>query len=291
MEPIKPGEVVTYDIDRLREFIARCEWRWARTMVDIPHEYIYRGRCALTDDEYYYFLKAQVYCGEKEWYGRKLNSYLYIDGYKYWTMGDYIPENNTMNRQKVFNEFDLLPDPCPQYYSDEDLVLIANVLRQFDTNIFDAGCGDGRVFKHIGIAPKQYYGVDPSKKAVARFRESNEGMYQRICTRPFEEVSDKWMKTECVVVALFGSASYLMTQYLQMVAKANKPHFLMFFREGFIPAVLESTHTFQRKEEDLRRLFPYSHIHKFGDYLVVTNQEVNWEKAKSPVITNPSLFD
>jgi hypothetical protein len=33
-----------------------------------------------------------------------------MDGYKYWTMGDPIPDTIILNRQKVFSEFDTLSD-------------------------------------------------------------------------------------------------------------------------------------------------------------------------------------
>ena len=115
----------TYDIDKLREYIARCEWKWARTMEDIPHEYIFRGRCALTNDEFYEFLKAQVYEGVEEWWGKGKHRYLYIDGYKYWTMGDYSPENRTMNRQKIFDEFNIFEWPIPKDYTRQEMEIMA----------------------------------------------------------------------------------------------------------------------------------------------------------------------
>ena len=291
MKPIKPGEIITFDINILREFIHRCEWKWAKSMVNVPHEYIYRGRCPLTDDEYYYFLKAQVYCGKKEWYGRKLNSYLYIDGYKYWTMGEYVADNNTMNRQKVFGEYDNLLDPFPEYYSEQDLKCVANAIRQFNLSVFDAGCGDGRIFKHLGLSPQRYYGIDPSKRCVAQLRENNPGMFQRVSTRPFEEMTDRWQSTECVVVATFGSASYFMTQYLELLAKSNKPHFLMFFKNGFLPTVLGETHIFNRSTEQLKRLFPFSVVVERGDYTIVSSKEIDWNKANGATLIQPSLFD
>ena len=37
-----------YDYSKLREYIKRCKWQWATSMIDVPHEYIHRDKCALT---------------------------------------------------------------------------------------------------------------------------------------------------------------------------------------------------------------------------------------------------
>lgn len=36
------------DYTKLREMISRCQWTFAKTMPWAPHEYIVRGKCALT---------------------------------------------------------------------------------------------------------------------------------------------------------------------------------------------------------------------------------------------------
>lgn len=48
-----------YDYDKLREYIKRCRWQWATSMIEVPHEYIHRDKCALTREEFYYFVSAQ----------------------------------------------------------------------------------------------------------------------------------------------------------------------------------------------------------------------------------------
>ena len=45
--------------DKLREMIARCEWKFAKTMPFAPHEYIVRDECPLTDEEFVYFVDMQ----------------------------------------------------------------------------------------------------------------------------------------------------------------------------------------------------------------------------------------
>ena len=90
-----------FDYTKLREMIARCEWTFAKTMPFAPHEYIVRGKCPLTDKEFLYFIDMQRRFGVTERWGKYNHSYLYIDDYKYWTMGAPIEETTVMNRAKV----------------------------------------------------------------------------------------------------------------------------------------------------------------------------------------------
>ena len=87
--------------DKLREMIARCEWKFAKTMPFAPHEYIVRDKCPLTDEEFVYFLDMQRRFGVKERWGKYNNPYLYIDDYKYWTMGAPNDETTVINRAKA----------------------------------------------------------------------------------------------------------------------------------------------------------------------------------------------
>ena len=87
--------------DRIREMIARCTWKFAKTMPFAPHEYIVRDKCPLTEEEFVYFVEMQRRFGAKERWGKYNNPYLYIDDYKYWTMGAPIEETTVINRAKA----------------------------------------------------------------------------------------------------------------------------------------------------------------------------------------------
>ena len=87
--------------DKLRDMIARCQWRFAKTMPFAPHEYIVRDKCPLTDEEFVYFVDMQRRFGVKERWGKYNNPYLYIDDYKYWTMGAPYDETTVINRAKA----------------------------------------------------------------------------------------------------------------------------------------------------------------------------------------------
>ena len=89
------------EYQRIREFISRCQWTYAKTMPWAPHEYIVRGKCPLTDEEFLYFIDAQRKHGIYEIWGRYNLPYLYIDDYKYWTMGDTYENTTIINRAKV----------------------------------------------------------------------------------------------------------------------------------------------------------------------------------------------
>ena len=89
------------DYHKLREMIARCQWTFAKTMPFAPHEYIVKDKCSLSTEEFEYFVNMQRQHGVKEQWGKYNNPYLYIDDYKYWTMGAPIEETTVINRAKV----------------------------------------------------------------------------------------------------------------------------------------------------------------------------------------------
>lgn len=87
--------------EKLREMIARCTWTFAKTMPWCPHEYIVRGKCPLSEEEFLFFIEMQRKYGKVERWGKYITPYLYIDGYKYWTMGAPVEETRVMNRAKI----------------------------------------------------------------------------------------------------------------------------------------------------------------------------------------------
>ncbi len=87
--------------EKLRSMIRRCKWTFAKTMPFAPHEYIVKGKCSLTTEEFEFFINMQREHGVKERWGKYNNPYLYIDDYKYWTMGATIEETTVINRAKA----------------------------------------------------------------------------------------------------------------------------------------------------------------------------------------------
>ena len=98
------GGLYSTDQEKIRKMIARCQWTFAKTMPWCPHEYIVRGKSPLTEEEFLYFIEMQRSYGKVERWGRYITPYLYIDDYKYWTMGAPVEETLVMNRAKVENK-------------------------------------------------------------------------------------------------------------------------------------------------------------------------------------------
>lgn len=105
------------DYAKLREMIARCEWTFAKTMPYAPHEYIVRGKCPLTTDEFEYFVNMQREHGVREHWGNYYFPYLYIDDYKYWTMGASLEETTVINRAKM----NVIKEACRLYNKVESI--------------------------------------------------------------------------------------------------------------------------------------------------------------------------
>lgn len=92
-----------YDEPKLRSLISKCQWTFAKTMPTCPHEYIVRNKCALSDDEFVFFVQSQREFGIPQQWWKYNFPYLHIDGYKYWTMGDSIENTIIIKRAKEDN--------------------------------------------------------------------------------------------------------------------------------------------------------------------------------------------
>ena len=123
-----------FNYDKLRSMIARCEWTFAKTMSFAPHEYIVKEKCPLTTDEFEYFVNMQREHGVKERWGKYNNPYLYIDDYKYWTMGAPLEDTTVINRAKVS--------------SVNDVHLLYKGINKEDTTMSYV---DEYIHKHLGL--------------------------------------------------------------------------------------------------------------------------------------------
>jgi SAM-dependent methyltransferase len=244
-------------------------WTWAKTMPGVPHEYIVRGRCRMTDAQFDAVVRLQRETGTNEVWGRYNFPYLYVDGYKYWTMGDPIPDTIILNRQKVFSEFDILSDEA---LSRQEICegLSQHLADWYQGEpVWDAGCGTGRLLDLLAVPPERYHGCDPSQKAICRFKEEHPEYASRVIGRAFEECYHSWIHTDDAVIALYGSPNYIMLPYLKMLAASFRPLFLMFYRQGYKSNGLEAMHAFEYSEDELLRLFVEHKVQKVGDYVLV----------------------
>ena len=88
------------DLDGARAFIAKARWQYAKTMPKFPHQYTMKewGSGQSWGEEFQTFLHYLWHYGEhrKEYFWKR--TYLDIDGYYYWTMGDPLLSCHGINR-------------------------------------------------------------------------------------------------------------------------------------------------------------------------------------------------
>ena len=84
----------------LQELIESKTWHFAKTMPWMPHWYARRREWG-DEAEFEELVKFIRETGVSEDFGKKSYCYLYLDGYKYWTMGSPVAETILINRAKV----------------------------------------------------------------------------------------------------------------------------------------------------------------------------------------------
>jgi hypothetical protein len=81
-------------------FVKAHDWRFAKSMPQIPHAYVVREKCR--DDEE--FCKAVLFIrqwGQPRKFFRKTFLYLDVGAYSYWTMGAPVFETTIINRALI----------------------------------------------------------------------------------------------------------------------------------------------------------------------------------------------
>ena len=266
---------MTYDDSYARQLIARCQWTWAKSYLSIPHEYIVRDKCGLTNQEFEYLVQAQREYGIHEQWHKYNHPYLYIDGYKYWTMGDAIKDTVIINRQKVFTEFDSL-DHQEEARNPAHIQEVAKLFNSVfaGREVYEGGCGEGSTIQYFDIPPHLYRGVDPSQKAIDTLKAAFPEYANRVFRNSFEESVNYWSKSNAVVLATFGAASYFMEPYLTILSGNGLDYFLMFYKEGYCPAEFLRMHHFNYTNKKLQEIFPAATIIDIYDYRILASKPV-----------------
>jgi hypothetical protein len=93
--------------EKIAEILFEQKWIFAKTMPQSPHEYCLRKNFN-NDSDFVCVVKFIRENGKEEAFGRRKYTYLYFNGYKYWTMGEEInkpdgsPHTILINRAKDF---------------------------------------------------------------------------------------------------------------------------------------------------------------------------------------------
>ncbi len=93
-----------FSIDKVKDFIARNNWIYAKTMPWAPHFYICKHY--LKDAEKTVYEKLFFYIqdhGEKRKWGKSIRVYLDVDEWRYWLMTDDVAVSKIINRELIVN--------------------------------------------------------------------------------------------------------------------------------------------------------------------------------------------
>ena len=90
------------DKKRLNKFIKSNKWIFAKTYADtFPHEYVVQPDDPKKLEEFIFFAKSIHKYGYLKAFYKSMFTYLEIDGYKYWTMGDGYGNTTIINREPL----------------------------------------------------------------------------------------------------------------------------------------------------------------------------------------------
>lgn len=95
---------MTFTIEDVRTYIAKVRWQVAKTMPQWPHEYTVREWRPELDEDFSAFVELIRRDGiVKPWPAdvavpRYRHTYLELDGWEYWTMGELISDTTVINR-------------------------------------------------------------------------------------------------------------------------------------------------------------------------------------------------
>ena len=188
--------------------------------------------------------------------------------------GEAVEETIILNRQKVFSEFDSL-DSQEQIISGDLCKTVSELYNSMfhGRAVYECGCGYGTSIKDFGFQLYQYRGIDPSKKAIAKFKDNHPDCVNRVYNMSFEESVNYWSKGDAVVLATYGTTSYFMHQYLEILGKSGQDFFLMFYKDKYCPQIFQDMHHFSYSDDYLRFAFPNSNIMSLDTYRIVSSKE------------------
>lgn len=255
------------------------KWTFAKTMAAIPHWYIVRKN--MNDSDFVDMVKHIREFGVQENFGRRTFTYFYINGYKYWTMGEPInlngaPHTIIINRAKYEPkecDYDHIANDYVKHFSDnkfsdEDSRLFALIRKHISGRVLDIGCGAGLLIDNCPSLSADYVGVDESIVMLENFSYRHPSID--------DIIHDRFRNVECglfdTIVALYGTASYFDGREVDLVVEYLKPggkYVLMTYAPEYYPVTHEM---FDIPYNGPGVNMPYgSHVTRFGNYDIHTN--------------------
>lgn len=87
-------------IKRFNRLVGSHYWKFAKTMTWCPHYYTLREGFK-ADEDFVFMVEFIREHGKHEFFYSKPRIYLYVDGWKYWTMGNPIEKTLLINRARI----------------------------------------------------------------------------------------------------------------------------------------------------------------------------------------------
>lgn len=257
--------------------VAKARWKCSGHVT--TRSYMLKGVCGLSAVEFVELVSILSRRGSVDVSVGSPCPVLVLDGYKYWSAGGSLNEATRINRQKVYGEFDTLPDPFKPHYSMEALRIVARTVAELfkGETFYEVGCGDGLFLSELGADAEHYRGCDPSVKAIEGFRKRFPERADAVICKSFEQAESEWHGKPYVILADFGAASYIEKNVLRMLSNSNMEHFLMFYRSDYVPEQFKGMHHFRHSLYSLKMMFPTSYIERTNQYVVVSSRKVEWK--------------
>lgn len=115
-------------------------------------------------------------------------------------------------------------------HKSEDRDLFESLAPHLLGSVLDVGCGTGIMLDYVSTMTL-YLGIDPSTGMIGRLLEKHPDAH--VLPVAFE---DYFVDPPVdLVVALFGTASYISPSAYPRLKEAGRDHFLMFYRPGYWP--------------------------------------------------------
>ncbi len=279
---------MNFELSRIKEFITRQSWTFAKTMPTSPHEYVVKTKLSEAEQkEFEHFVLFIRRNGHLKKYKKFNYVHFDIEGWSYWTMGAPLEITTIINRHDL-GFYDLLAEKYDNLFMDPNslrengkiLEFIGNYLpKHLDSiELLDIGCGTGLLLDLIPSLAKNYLGVDPSGCMLTEFSKKHPGIC--LIQNTFEEQNFEKSEKFSLITSLFGSISYINPNSFGKILKLLKPngkYFLMFYKPRYFPVTYQRTGIcFSHYITDVDLLKAnFTSVYEYSNYLIATNIELD----------------